>query len=298
MLLPSNAAQPRPRDDSSPASSWRPFSSPATPGPIYHFLQDPSNSLTPSWKAGDGDWGADRYGGSSSPGDVGSVPMLREGERLAGGCRLPAPHSQVSLHITITLRGEGIGHKQTGPEAGEAEKASLPPPPRSFPQRSLPGPKFRLFPGCKKKGRQGRGGEEGVCQLKQSLGGGGGVPWLAIPLLEYVISSPAPSFPLRRNWEISLQNPEISPRRKRERVDPRLSQHDRPLPQQTPLFCEKNGKLGQAEEMSLQMESWFLQAAHPRGKYVVLLSAERDQQTQIGPSDLPQQDLAPVKYCT
>lgn len=104
----------------------------------------------------------------------------------------------------------------------------------------------------------------------------GGVPRLAIPLLEYVISSPAPSFPLQKNWEISLQNPEVSPRRKRERVDPTLSQHDQPLPQQTPLFCEKNGKLGQAEEMSLQMESWFLQAAHPGGKYVVLLSAERD----------------------
>lgn len=79
--------------------------------------------------------------------------MLQEGERLAGDCHLPAPHIQVSLHITITLRGEGIGHKQTGPEAGEAVQGEHP-----FPHHPAPSPsafpplKFRPFPGCKKKG--------------------------------------------------------------------------------------------------------------------------------------------------
>lgn len=75
------------------------------------------------------------------------------GSGWRGGCRVPAPHSQVSLHITITLRSEGIGHKQTGPEAGEAMQGEHPlphhpilPPALSLARNS------DLFPGCKKKG--------------------------------------------------------------------------------------------------------------------------------------------------
>lgn len=84
-------------------------------------------------------------------------------------------------------------------------------------------------------------------------------------------------------------------------MDPRQSQHNQPVPQKNPLFCKKkkdNGKLGQAGKMSLQMESWFLQAVHPRGECLVLPSVERHQRAHTGPSDHPQQDLAPVKYCT
>lgn len=50
--------------------------------------------------------------------------------------------------------------------------------------------------------------------------------------------------------------------------------------------------------MSLQMESWFLQAVRPGGEYLILPSTKRHQQAQTGPSDLPQQDLPPVNYCT
>lgn len=58
MLLPYITAEPHPKDDSSPASGWRLFSSPAPPGPFYCILHhipdlwDTSKNSTSSWRAG------------------------------------------------------------------------------------------------------------------------------------------------------------------------------------------------------------------------------------------------------
>ena len=192
------------RDDSSPASSWRVFSSLPSPGPTYHLLhhtpdlQDPSNSLTPRRRAGHGEQGADQHRGSSSPGNVSSAPALREGERL------PSPRfTQSSVaphHHHPARRRDRPQADRTGGGRSSAGRASLPPPPCSFSQ-CFPWPEIQTFPRMQKERPTGQG-EEGVHQPKQSLGWEG-VPQLAILLLGYVISSPAPSFPLGTNQDLS-----------------------------------------------------------------------------------------------
>lgn len=230
-----------PRDDSSPASSCRLFSSPATPSPIYHLFhhtafRDPSNHLTSSRRAGDEAWGADRHPQSSSPGDVGSSPALREGEQLAGG--LPCPRSAQSSvaphHHHPAQRRDRPQADRTGGRRGDAGRASPPPPPHPSPS-AFPGPKFRPFPRMQKERLTGQGGGRRLSAETKP----GGTPRFAIPLLGYVISSPALLFPLRKNWEISLQNHEISPRRKKECVNSMSSQHNQPLPQRKKRFSAK-----------------------------------------------------------
>lgn len=156
------------------------------------------------------------------------------------GRHVPAPHSQVSLHITITLRSEGIGHKQTGPEAGEAMQGEHPFPHHpSFPQR-FPWPEIQTFSQDAK--RKANRAEEGVCQLKQSLGGLLGLQFpswsMSFPLL--------PScFPSKGTGRSACKIMRSHPEGKKECVNPMSSQHNQPLPQQKkPSFSEKKKKRG------------------------------------------------------
>lgn len=74
-----------------------------------------------------------------------------------------------------------------------------------------------------------------------------------------------------------VQNHGMSARRKKERVAPTLPRHNRPLPQQKNQKNHFSEEKREAREMWLQMESWFLQAVHPRGERLALPSAERHQ---------------------
>lgn len=91
-----------------------------------------------------------------------------------GGWRgLPCPrsHSRVSPRITVTRHRQGSATSRQDRGRERRCGKSIPSPTSPAPSRSsLPGPKFRPFPGCGEKRRQGEG-EEGVSQLEQSLRG-------------------------------------------------------------------------------------------------------------------------------
>lgn len=139
----------------------KPPSSPCHPPPpsLPTPRGPPLGSLTPCQRAGCGQRGA-HHGPT-----VGAAPRgdaeRRKGEPWRGAALSPRGTVKCLSTSASSLLGEGIGHKQTGPEAGEAaRRASLPPPP----------PKSRPFPASEGKGME-RGGEGKILVAKIKPGG-------------------------------------------------------------------------------------------------------------------------------
>lgn len=131
-------------------------SSPA--GARGHLPHPATLLLHRSQRLGDPSWAASPHAGGLGAGSgvPTTAPQWEQPPRAMPGAGRGAALSPLGTVKCLStsassLLGEGIGHKQTGPEAGEAaRRASLPPPP----------PKSRPFPASKGKGMEEGGGRK------------------------------------------------------------------------------------------------------------------------------------------